>query len=119
MATTRFVCAHEKGTRRTHVQQNRGLETLGIITNRNAIPFDPAPANVGSGLRLGSPAMTTRGMMEKDFHHMGILIAHALRHHDSPSTLNEIRREVVELVSDYPLFAKKWLPKQVKNCTVG
>lgn len=95
------------------------LETLGIITNRNAIPFDPAPANVGSGLRLGSPAMTTRGMMEKDFHQMGILIAHALRHHDSPSTLNEIRREVVELVSDYPLFAKKWLPKQVKICTVG
>jgi len=87
------------------------LETIGIVTNRNPIPFDPAPANVTSGLRLGSPAMTTRGFKEADFHQIGILIAHALTHHENKSILDGVRQEVAELVSDYPLFASNWMPK--------
>ena len=90
------------------------LETLGIITNRNPIPFDPAPAFDGSGLRLGSPAMTTRGMMEYEFHEIGGLIARSLRNHDSQATQNKIRDRVAELVSGYPLFAEKWQPQQIR-----
>ena len=87
------------------------LETLGIVTNRNPIPFDPLPANVGSGLRFGSPAMTTRGWKETEFHRIGILVARALTHHETKSILDEVRQEVADLVSDYPLFASKWIPK--------
>ncbi len=112
---THLVLADIRGQIESGAAAETLLERLGIITNRNPIPFDPAPASVGSGLRMGSPAMTTRGMMEKDFRRIGYLVACALKNHDSPATLNEIRRDVVDLVSDLPLFAKKWLPKQVRN----
>ena len=108
---THMVLADVRGQIESGAAAQNLLETLGIITNRNPIPFDSLPSNISSGLRLGSPAMTTRGMVEKDFHHFGILIAHALKHHESPSLFDEVREDVMALVSDYPLFARKWLPK--------
>jgi len=89
------------------------LESVGIITNRNQIPFDRAPPEVGSGLRLGSPAMTTRGMMEEDFFRLGQLISCALSNHDSQLELSKIKAETLSMTNNLPLFAEKWLPREL------
>ena len=95
------------------------LETLEIITNRNPIPFDPAPAHIGSGLSLGSPAMTTRGLSKLEFRQISNLIAHMLGNHVPTTVLPEAPKKVGELVLDYPLFAKKWLPKRAHNHAIN
>ena len=91
------------------------LESIGIIANRNAIPFDEAPPEIGSGLRIGSPAMTTRGIVEEDFYHLGVLISEALTHHNSRAKLSKIKHKVKSVTSTLPLFATKWLPEGLKN----
>src|SRR3712207_7949648 len=54
------------------------LHEIGITVNRNAVPFDPRPPAVSSGLRMGSPALATRGLQEDDFREVGEIIASAL-----------------------------------------
>ncbi len=54
------------------------LHSIGITVNRNAVPFDPRPPAVSSGLRIGSPALATRGLQVEDFHEVGQIIAATL-----------------------------------------
>lgn len=89
------------------------LEKVGITTNRNPIPFDTLPPSVGGGLRLGSPAMTTRGWREKDFETIAELVAHTLKNKDNETVLDEVGRKVGSLVRGLPLFDPVWMPKEI------
>lgn len=78
------------------------LESVGIIANKNAIPFDPQPPRVASGLRLGTPAITSRGFGEKEVRQVSRLIARTLNHKDDAAELEQVKREVRALTAQFP-----------------
>ena len=78
------------------------LESVGIIANKNAIPFDPQPPRVASGLRLGTPAITSRGFGEKEVKQVSRLIARTLNHQDDAAELEQVKREVRALTAQFP-----------------
>ncbi len=80
------------------------LDTICITTNKNTIPNDPEKPMIASGLRLGSPAMTTRGLKEEDFKEIGHIIASALKNASNENKLNELKGKVLELTKKYPLW---------------
>jgi glycine hydroxymethyltransferase len=88
------------------------LHAIGITVNRNAVPFDPRPPAVSSGLRVGTSALATRGVQEEDFHEIGDLIARALQ-----PGFDEARAELAERVTAiaerYPLYAQLGAPAAV------
>ncbi|KAA0236154.1 MAG: serine hydroxymethyltransferase [Armatimonadetes bacterium] len=79
------------------------LDDVRITTNKNAIPFDPEKPFVTSGLRLGTPAITTRGMQESEMDAIASLIARALRHRTDERELSEVRRDVGALTERFPI----------------
>ncbi len=79
------------------------LEHANITTNKNAIPNDPESPFVTSGVRLGTPAVTTRGMVEADMAFIARAIATVLRNHSDQGTLNKVKAEVTELCRRYPI----------------
>ncbi|MGF1596443.1 MAG: serine hydroxymethyltransferase [Acidimicrobiales bacterium] len=81
------------------------LDEAGITCNRNAIPDDPRSPFVTSGLRLGTPAVTTQGMTESDMAEVGRLIADTLRHRDDPAAVAAIREEVRRLCTPFAPYA--------------
>jgi glycine hydroxymethyltransferase len=80
------------------------LGKAGITVNKNAIPFDQNPPMVASGIRVGTPAVTTRGMRESDMDTIGELIARALKTPDDDGALGMIRAEVERLCRKFPLY---------------
>jgi glycine hydroxymethyltransferase len=87
----------------TGVDAAHTLEAAGIIANHNAIPNDPRPPRVTSGLRLGTPALTTRGLKENDIAQVADFLDRALLARDNPSTLGKIREEVAEFCKRFPM----------------
>ena len=79
------------------------LDKVCITANRNAIPYDPQKPRVTSGLRLGTPAITTRGFSEKDVSLVGELIIRALKNKDDESKLADIKNDVINLTSRFPV----------------
>mgnify|MGYP003349471355 CR=1 FL=1 len=79
------------------------LDTVHITTNKNSIPFDPEKPFVSSGVRLGTPATTTRGMREKEMAEIASLIARALKGRGSEAELDGVRKDVVALCSKFPI----------------
>jgi glycine hydroxymethyltransferase len=79
------------------------LDSVGITTNKNTIPFDPESPFVTSGLRLGTPAVTTRGMKESEMALIASLIARALRGRESEAELNQVRHDVRSLTEQFPV----------------
>ena len=84
----------------------RLLDDVGVTVNKNTIPFDPASPFVTSGVRIGTPALTSRGFLEDDFREVGAIIALALQNPDSEESKDEARRRVAALCSKYPLYAE-------------
>jgi len=82
----------------------RLLEDCGITTNKNAIPNDPQSPFVTSGIRIGSPAITTRGFDEADARLVGELVARAIFNRDNKAVLAEVRGAVHELTESHPLY---------------
>jgi len=80
------------------------LDIAGITVNKNTIPFDPNPPMVCSGIRLGAPAVTTRGMKEDDMRTIANLIVEALKNISDENKLTEIKSKVKELTSAYPIY---------------
>ena len=80
------------------------LDEVGITANRNTIPFEPLSPFVTSGLRLGSPALTTRGFKEADMKEVADIIALVLSHPDSDKAKTEARSRVDALCRKYPLY---------------
>ena len=80
------------------------LDSVGITTNKEAIPFDPLPPTKASGLRLGTPALTTRGMKEPEMEIVADLIDRAITHKDDEKELEKVKAGVKELTSKFPLY---------------
>jgi glycine hydroxymethyltransferase len=80
------------------------LGKAGITVNKNAIPFDKNPPMVASGIRVGTPAVTTRGMREAEMDQIAGLITRALASPDDDSVLAMVKREVEELAKRFPLY---------------
>jgi len=80
------------------------LDIAGITVNKNTIPFDPNPPMISSGIRVGAPAVTTRGMKENDMKIIANLILDALKHTTDENYLHSIKNKVKELTSAYPIY---------------
>jgi glycine hydroxymethyltransferase len=79
------------------------LDDVGITVNKNAIPFDQNPPNIASGIRIGTPATTTRGMGPDEMRKIGHWIVSAIRDREDPAAHERIRREVREMVAAFPV----------------
>ncbi len=88
----------------TGKKAERILGSVNITVNKNTIPFDPEKPFVASGIRLGTPALTTRGMKEEEMKIVGKLIARVLKNPENESVLNEVKKEVLSLCERFPLY---------------
>ncbi len=86
------------------------LGKAGITVNKNAIPYDTNPPLKPSGIRVGTPAMTTRGMKEPEMRQIAAWITRALELRNDDAALEHIRREVAELANQFPLYAWRRAP---------
>ena len=84
-----------------------GLDHAGITVNKNTIPFDTNSPMVASGVRIGTPALTTRGMKEPEMEQVGRLMARALSGIDNESELAAVKRDVQKLCGRFPLYAAR------------
>ena len=89
------------------------LGKAGITVNKNAIPYDTNPPMKASGIRVGTPALTTRGMKEAEMRMIAAWIAKALEQRNDDAALERIRREVAELANQFPLYAWRRAPVAV------
>ncbi len=89
------------------------LGKAGITVNKNAIPYDTNPPLKPSGIRIGTPALTTRGMGEAEMRTIGGWIAKALEQRNDDAALERIRGEVAELANQFPLYAWRRSPAAV------
>jgi glycine hydroxymethyltransferase len=85
----------------------KALGEAGITVNKNAIPFDTNPPMKPSGIRLGSPALTTRGMKETEMKQVGRWIAEALLQRSDAAVLAKVRKQVLDLCEAFPLYAER------------
>lgn len=88
-------------------EAEKALGEAAITVNKNAIPFDTNPPLKPSGIRIGSPALTTRGMKEAEMRQVGRWISEALQHRTDSAVLGKIRRQVLELAESFPLYAER------------
>ena len=90
-------------TRVTGKQAEECLERTGIVVNRNTIPFDPRPPRVTSGIRLGTPAVTTRGFGKEDMKRIASLIVKVISNTGDPNVQNQVKEEVSQICSRFPV----------------
>ena len=83
------------------------LDKAGITVNKNTIPYDTNSPMVASGIRVGTPALTTRGMKEPEMEQVGRLLSRALKNFENETTLAEIKREVGKLCERFPLYTAR------------
>jgi glycine hydroxymethyltransferase len=88
----------------TGIQATRILDRVGITVNNNQIPFDPLPPTRSSGIRIGTPAMTTRGLCEDEMRQLGRLIVGALDHADDEMRMRQIRDQTLDLADRFPVY---------------
>ncbi len=91
----------------TGKEAQEALDRTGITVNKNAIPFDKRGAQLTSGIRIGTPALTTRGMKEPEMKEIAGLIACVLKNRHDERRLEEVRREVRSLCGQFPLYAHR------------
>src|SRR5271168_4684530 len=88
-------------------EAEKALGEAGITVNKNAIPFDTNPPMKPSGIRIGTPAITTRGMKEAEMRQISHWIAEALDHRTDAAVLAKIRKQVLGLAEEFPLYAER------------
>jgi glycine hydroxymethyltransferase len=94
-----------RGKAVTGAQGEAALGQAELTVNKNMIPYDPAPPTVTSGIRIGTPAVTTRGLTPTDMHQLGLMIASVLAAPTDSAVLARVRSEVHALTTRYPLYA--------------
>ena len=92
------------GREMTGLEAERALARVNVTVNHNTIPFDPKPPKVGSGIRLGTPAVTTRGIREKEMAVIGNLIADVLLAPEDETMLAKAKEAVARLCEAFPLY---------------
>jgi glycine hydroxymethyltransferase len=95
------------GTGITGKVAEKALDAVHITANKNTIPFDTNSPFTASGIRLGTPALTTRGMKEDEMRQIGKLIASIIREPESETVKANVKREVAELTSRFSLYAHR------------
>jgi glycine hydroxymethyltransferase len=88
-------------------EAEKALGEAGITVNKNAIPFDTNPPMKPSGVRIGTPALTTRGMKETEMTQIGHWIAEALLGRTDAAVLSKVRKQVLDLCEAFPLYAER------------
>ncbi|MCU1272336.1 MAG: serine hydroxymethyltransferase [Acidobacteriaceae bacterium] len=88
-------------------EAEKALGEAGITVNKNAIPFDTNPPMKPSGIRIGTPALTTRGMKEREMRQVGKWIAEVLNNRSDAAILSKIRRQVLQLADEFPLYIER------------
>jgi glycine hydroxymethyltransferase len=88
-------------------EAEKALGDAGITVNKNAIPFDTNPPLKPSGIRIGSPALTTRGMKEAEMRQVGGWISEVLQHRTDAAVLSRVRQRVVEFAEAFPLYPER------------
>jgi len=83
------------------------LDRAGITVNKNSIPFDPLPPLKASGIRMGTPAVTTRGMREPEMEKIAGWISDVLNHIDDATTIQRVRAEVAAFAAHFPLYSRR------------
>ena len=83
------------------------LDHAGITVNKNAIPFDPEKPFIASGIRIGTPAITTRGLKERDMVTVAAWIDRAITNHQNPKELEKIKKEVKALCLKFPMYSER------------
>jgi glycine hydroxymethyltransferase len=106
-----LVDVFEKGI--NGAEAETALGKAGITVNKNSIPWDANPPLKPSGIRIGTPALTTRGMKEGQMRQIGVWIAKALEARNDEAALDRIRGEVAELANQFPLYAWRRAPAAV------
>jgi len=105
-----LVDVFSRGVRGKEAEQ--ALDRAGITVNKNAIPFDVNPPLNPSGIRLGSPAVTTRGFTETEMRLVGEWIAEVLLHVSDDAAIASVRAKVATLTARFPLYA--WKQEKVR-----
>ena len=100
-----LVDIHSRGLTGTDAQP--AFDRAGITINKNSIPFDPLPPMKASGIRMGTPAVTTRGMREPEMEKIAGWIADVLDHLGDASTEQRVRAEVAAFASNFPLYTRR------------
>jgi glycine hydroxymethyltransferase len=95
-------------------EAEKALGEAGITVNKNAIPFDTNPPMKPSGIRIGSPAVTTRGMREAEMRQISHWIAEALDHRTDAAVLGKIRKQVLGMAEEFPLYAERRVRAQAE-----
>lgn len=88
----------------TGKEADAALDTAGIIVNKNAVPYDEKPPAVASGIRLGSPIVSTRGMKESEMKRIVELVDRVLQYRHESSVLEEVREQAKALCARFPIF---------------
>ncbi len=81
----------------------KALDTAGIVCNKNEIPFDTRPPAVTSGIRVGTPAVTTRGFGKEEMKQIAGLVVKVISHHEDEKVLEEVRQEVAQISRRFPV----------------
>jgi glycine hydroxymethyltransferase len=100
-----LVDMHSRGI--TGRDAELALERAGMTVNKNAIPFDPLPPLKAGGIRVGTPAVTTRGMREPEMEKIAGWIAEVLTHLGDSATEQRVRAEVAALAAKFPLYTRR------------
>ncbi len=87
----------------TGKQAEKALDAVGITVNKNTIPYDPQKPGIASGIRVGTPAVTTRGMREAEMERLGSLIARALKAVGDETVAKDVASEVLDLTRRFPV----------------
>ena len=101
---THLVLLDLRGSGVNGKEGEAALALAGITTNKNAIPFDPLPPSVASGIRIGTPGITTRGMKEEEIRQIGELISKVLLDHTNKDLLSSSKKEVNDLCLQFPIY---------------
>jgi glycine hydroxymethyltransferase len=100
-----LVDMHSRGI--TGADAQLALEPAGMTVNKNAIPFDPLPPMKAGGIRVGSPAVTTRGMRESEMEKTAAWMSEVLTHLGDKATAQRVRGEVAAFAERFPLYARR------------